>query len=144
MTPIQTTVSFDMRAPGFGTPTQKLYAAALEMAAYADSIGVDRIALYGTYARGNALGPSEALAGMIDLVAHKRHVGHAHIDMRNLRHGIRQSIARVQRGLHCGLGRADRRMGLHAGPHDEKVRTVQRARQRAQIRPAGPHPAIGS
>lgn len=45
MTPIQTTVSFDMRSPSFGTPTHKLYAAALEMAAYADEIGVDRIGL---------------------------------------------------------------------------------------------------
>ncbi len=45
MTPIQTTVSFDMRAPGFGPPTQALYAAAVEMAAYADKIGVDRIGL---------------------------------------------------------------------------------------------------
>jgi alkanesulfonate monooxygenase SsuD/methylene tetrahydromethanopterin reductase-like flavin-dependent oxidoreductase (luciferase family) len=45
MTPIQTTVSFDMRAPGFGPPTQALYAAAIEMAAYADKIGVDRIGL---------------------------------------------------------------------------------------------------
>ncbi len=45
MTPIQTTVSFDMRSPAFGPPTQKLYGAALEMAAYADRIGVDRIGL---------------------------------------------------------------------------------------------------
>jgi len=45
MTPIQTTVSFDMRAPEFGPPTQHLYAAAVEMAAYADRIGVDRIGL---------------------------------------------------------------------------------------------------
>jgi alkanesulfonate monooxygenase SsuD/methylene tetrahydromethanopterin reductase-like flavin-dependent oxidoreductase (luciferase family) len=45
MTPIQTTVSFDMRAPAFGAPTHELYAAALEMAAYADRIGVDRIGL---------------------------------------------------------------------------------------------------
>jgi alkanesulfonate monooxygenase SsuD/methylene tetrahydromethanopterin reductase-like flavin-dependent oxidoreductase (luciferase family) len=45
MTPIQTTISFDMRAPAFGTPTRDLYAAALEMAAYADRIGVDRIGL---------------------------------------------------------------------------------------------------
>ena len=45
MTPIMTTVSFDMRAPAWGTPTQQLYAAALEMAAYADEIGVDRIGL---------------------------------------------------------------------------------------------------
>jgi alkanesulfonate monooxygenase SsuD/methylene tetrahydromethanopterin reductase-like flavin-dependent oxidoreductase (luciferase family) len=40
-----TTVSFDMRAPDFGTPTKELYAAALDMAAYADEIGVDRIGL---------------------------------------------------------------------------------------------------
>jgi alkanesulfonate monooxygenase SsuD/methylene tetrahydromethanopterin reductase-like flavin-dependent oxidoreductase (luciferase family) len=45
MTPIQTTVSFDMRSPAFGAPTNDLYAAALEMAAYADRIGVDRIGL---------------------------------------------------------------------------------------------------
>lgn len=45
MTPIRTTVSFDMRSPDFGAPTQRLYAAALEMAAYADKIGVDQIGL---------------------------------------------------------------------------------------------------
>lgn len=45
MTPIHTNVAFDMRAPAFGTPPEHLYAAALEMAAYADSIGVDRINL---------------------------------------------------------------------------------------------------
>jgi len=45
MTPVQTTVSFDMRAPGFGAPAAKLYGAALEMAAYCDKIGVDRIGL---------------------------------------------------------------------------------------------------
>ncbi len=45
MTPIMTTVSFDMRAPAWGTPTSTLYGAALEMAAYADGIGVDRIGL---------------------------------------------------------------------------------------------------
>jgi alkanesulfonate monooxygenase SsuD/methylene tetrahydromethanopterin reductase-like flavin-dependent oxidoreductase (luciferase family) len=45
MNPIQTTVSFDMRAPGFGTPTRELYATALDMAAFADDIGVDRIGL---------------------------------------------------------------------------------------------------
>ena len=38
-------VSFDMRAPEWGTPTAKLYGAALEMAAFADQIGVDRIGL---------------------------------------------------------------------------------------------------
>jgi alkanesulfonate monooxygenase SsuD/methylene tetrahydromethanopterin reductase-like flavin-dependent oxidoreductase (luciferase family) len=42
---ISTTVSFDMRAPAFGTPTARLYGAALDMAAYADRIGVGRIGL---------------------------------------------------------------------------------------------------
>jgi alkanesulfonate monooxygenase SsuD/methylene tetrahydromethanopterin reductase-like flavin-dependent oxidoreductase (luciferase family) len=45
MTPILTTVSFDMRSPAFAVPTRELYAAAVEMAAYADQIGVDRIGL---------------------------------------------------------------------------------------------------
>jgi alkanesulfonate monooxygenase SsuD/methylene tetrahydromethanopterin reductase-like flavin-dependent oxidoreductase (luciferase family) len=45
MTPIQTTLGFDMRSPAFGAPTQELYATAIEMAAYADTIGVDRINL---------------------------------------------------------------------------------------------------
>jgi alkanesulfonate monooxygenase SsuD/methylene tetrahydromethanopterin reductase-like flavin-dependent oxidoreductase (luciferase family) len=45
VTTIQTTVSFDMRSPAFAAPTRELYAAALEMAAYADQIGVDRIGL---------------------------------------------------------------------------------------------------
>ena len=45
MTGISTTVSFDMRAPAFGTPAAQLYGAALEMAAYADRIGVGRIGL---------------------------------------------------------------------------------------------------
>ncbi len=45
MTAVQTSVSFDMRAPDFGTPTSELYAAALEMARFADEIGVDRIGL---------------------------------------------------------------------------------------------------
>jgi alkanesulfonate monooxygenase SsuD/methylene tetrahydromethanopterin reductase-like flavin-dependent oxidoreductase (luciferase family) len=34
-----------MRSPGFAAPTRELYAAAVEMAAYADEIGVDRIGL---------------------------------------------------------------------------------------------------
>ena len=42
---ISTTVSFDMRAPAFGTPAAQLYGAALDMAAYADRIGVGRIGL---------------------------------------------------------------------------------------------------
>jgi len=36
-----TVISFDMRAPSFGAPSQELYAAALEMCAFADRIGID-------------------------------------------------------------------------------------------------------
>lgn len=42
---VQISVSFDMRAPGWGTPTAELYQAALEMAAFADRIGITRIGL---------------------------------------------------------------------------------------------------
>jgi alkanesulfonate monooxygenase SsuD/methylene tetrahydromethanopterin reductase-like flavin-dependent oxidoreductase (luciferase family) len=38
-------VLFDMRAPEFGTPAPALYAAALEMSAFADEMGVSRINL---------------------------------------------------------------------------------------------------
>jgi alkanesulfonate monooxygenase SsuD/methylene tetrahydromethanopterin reductase-like flavin-dependent oxidoreductase (luciferase family) len=41
----QTALFFDMRAPGFGAPAPELYAAALDMAAFADEIGFDRIGL---------------------------------------------------------------------------------------------------
>src|ERR1700722_5576123 len=36
-------IGFDMRAPDFGTPAPILYAAALEMAAWADTKGVDYV-----------------------------------------------------------------------------------------------------
>jgi alkanesulfonate monooxygenase SsuD/methylene tetrahydromethanopterin reductase-like flavin-dependent oxidoreductase (luciferase family) len=42
---IQVSCSFDMRAPDWGTPPSDLYPAAIEMAAFADRIGVDRIGL---------------------------------------------------------------------------------------------------
>lgn len=42
---IKTTVSFDMRSPSWATPTRDLYRAAVEMAAFADSIGIDQIGL---------------------------------------------------------------------------------------------------
>ena len=41
----RTSVMFDMRAPGFGAPVRNLYAAALDMASFADEIGVDRVNL---------------------------------------------------------------------------------------------------
>lgn len=42
---VSTVISFDMRAPEWATPPAELYRAAIEMAAYADSVGVDYIAL---------------------------------------------------------------------------------------------------
>ena len=45
MRQIHTTLSFDMRAPDWGTPASELYPAAIEMAAYADKIGVTSINL---------------------------------------------------------------------------------------------------
>lgn len=39
------TLMFDMRAPDLGTPVQELYAAAIEMAAWADETGLDGINL---------------------------------------------------------------------------------------------------
>ena len=45
MKDVKVTVSFDMRSPEWGTPTHELYAAAVEMAAFCDRIGVDRIGL---------------------------------------------------------------------------------------------------
>jgi alkanesulfonate monooxygenase SsuD/methylene tetrahydromethanopterin reductase-like flavin-dependent oxidoreductase (luciferase family) len=45
MSQIRTSVMFDMRAPAFGTPPARLYAEALELAAYADEIGVTSVNL---------------------------------------------------------------------------------------------------
>lgn len=45
MKDIRITVSFDMRSPDWATPTHELYRAAIQMAAFADRIGVDRIGL---------------------------------------------------------------------------------------------------
>jgi alkanesulfonate monooxygenase SsuD/methylene tetrahydromethanopterin reductase-like flavin-dependent oxidoreductase (luciferase family) len=42
---IRSTVLFDMRAPAFGTPAPALYAAALDMSAFADEIGISRVNL---------------------------------------------------------------------------------------------------
>ncbi len=42
---VKITLSFDMRAPDWAVPTNELYAAAIEMAAFGDAIGVDRIGL---------------------------------------------------------------------------------------------------
>jgi alkanesulfonate monooxygenase SsuD/methylene tetrahydromethanopterin reductase-like flavin-dependent oxidoreductase (luciferase family) len=45
MSDISTALMFDMRAPAFGAAPHDLYAAALEMAAYADGFGIGRINL---------------------------------------------------------------------------------------------------
>src|ERR1700754_1551596 len=45
MTAIRIAGMFDMRNPEFGTPRGELYAAALDMIAFADEIGVPRINL---------------------------------------------------------------------------------------------------
>jgi hypothetical protein len=51
----QTILYFDMRAPDFGAPAVELYAEALEMAAFADKIGVDRVGLMGASRLGRRL-----------------------------------------------------------------------------------------
>lgn len=45
MTSRRVTVAFDMRSPDWATPTHELYGAAVEMAAFADKIGLDAINL---------------------------------------------------------------------------------------------------
>lgn len=45
MSNARVTVAFDMRSPDWATPTHALYAAAIEMAAYADQAGMDAINL---------------------------------------------------------------------------------------------------
>jgi alkanesulfonate monooxygenase SsuD/methylene tetrahydromethanopterin reductase-like flavin-dependent oxidoreductase (luciferase family) len=45
VTTTKISVSFDMRSPDWATPTNELYQAAIEMAAFADEIGVDQIGL---------------------------------------------------------------------------------------------------
>lgn len=42
---MRSVVLFDMRAPAFGSPAPELYAAALDMAAFADEIGISRVNL---------------------------------------------------------------------------------------------------
>ena len=42
---LQTAVLFDMRAPSLGAPAPELYTAALDMAAFADEIGINFVGL---------------------------------------------------------------------------------------------------
>jgi alkanesulfonate monooxygenase SsuD/methylene tetrahydromethanopterin reductase-like flavin-dependent oxidoreductase (luciferase family) len=45
MNKFRTSLYFDMRAPDFGAPARELYAAALDMAEFADSVGMDQVGL---------------------------------------------------------------------------------------------------
>jgi alkanesulfonate monooxygenase SsuD/methylene tetrahydromethanopterin reductase-like flavin-dependent oxidoreductase (luciferase family) len=63
MKKFQTSLYFDMRAPSFGTPAPKLYAAALDMASFADEIGVDRIGLMEHHASEDGYLPSPFVMG---------------------------------------------------------------------------------
>jgi alkanesulfonate monooxygenase SsuD/methylene tetrahydromethanopterin reductase-like flavin-dependent oxidoreductase (luciferase family) len=54
---------FDMRAPAFGTPTAELYSSALDMAAYADDIGVSRIGVMEHHASDDGYLPSPFVLG---------------------------------------------------------------------------------
>lgn len=63
---MEITARFDMRGPSFGPPTPRLYAAALEMVAYADQHGVDTIMLSEHHGAEDGYCPSPAvLAGAV-------------------------------------------------------------------------------
>lgn len=63
MSKIQTAVMFDMRAPAFGTPASELYASALDMAAFADDIGISRIGVMEHHASDDGYLPSPFVLG---------------------------------------------------------------------------------
>ena len=63
MKPIETSVMFDMRAPAFGTPPAELYAEALNMAAFADEIGVTNINLMEHHASADGYLPQPFVMG---------------------------------------------------------------------------------
>ena len=60
---ISTTVKFDMRAPDLGTATRDLYAAALDMAGFADEIGVTRVNLMEHHASEDGYLPTPFVMG---------------------------------------------------------------------------------
>lgn len=60
---IRITLGFDMRAPDLGTPTQVLYAAAIDMAAHADAIGIDAINLMEHHASDDGYLPQPFILG---------------------------------------------------------------------------------
>jgi alkanesulfonate monooxygenase SsuD/methylene tetrahydromethanopterin reductase-like flavin-dependent oxidoreductase (luciferase family) len=63
MTKNQTSVLFDMRAPEFGATASDLYAAALEMSAFADAMGVGRIVLMEHHASEDGYLPAPFVLG---------------------------------------------------------------------------------
>lgn len=63
MSKIHTSVLFDMRAPAFGTAAPELYATALEMAAYADDMGISRINLMEHHGSDDGYLPSPFVLG---------------------------------------------------------------------------------
>lgn len=63
MSRARTAVLFDLRAPAFGTPAPELYAAALDMAAFADQIGVDRVNLMEHHASEDGYLPTPFVMG---------------------------------------------------------------------------------
>lgn len=70
---IMTTVSFDLRAPEWGTPTRELYGAALDMVAFADGIGVDRVGLMEHHGSDDGYLPQPFVMGAA-VAARTRHV----------------------------------------------------------------------
>lgn len=63
MSKIRIALGFDMRAPDLGTPTQELYAAAIEMAAWADEAGLDSINLMEHHASQDGYLPQPFMLG---------------------------------------------------------------------------------
>lgn len=63
MSEIRTAAMFDMRAPAFGTPPAELYAAALDMAAFVDEIGVTTINLMEHHASDDGYLPQPFVMG---------------------------------------------------------------------------------
>lgn len=59
----RTSVQFDMRAPAFGAPARDLYPAALDMAAFADEIGIDRIGIMEHHASEDGYMPAPFVMG---------------------------------------------------------------------------------
>jgi alkanesulfonate monooxygenase SsuD/methylene tetrahydromethanopterin reductase-like flavin-dependent oxidoreductase (luciferase family) len=57
----RTVLSFDMRAPDFGAPTSELYAAALDMCAFGDEIGIEGVIFPEHHASDDGYNPVPAL-----------------------------------------------------------------------------------